>query len=79
VSPAQNCNPMLKFHPMKHGDTIASPLWVGFDGKSLPPSLSRWLAGGQVGGVVLYARNIEGLAQVRGLCREIRAAATPSR
>jgi beta-N-acetylhexosaminidase len=66
---------MLKFHSMKHGDTIASPLWVGFDGKSLPASLSRWLAGGQVGGVVLFSRNIETPAQVRGLCREIRSAA----
>ncbi|HEX9849408.1 beta-N-acetylhexosaminidase [Candidatus Deferrimicrobium sp.] len=60
---------------MKHGDTIASPLWVGFDGKSLPASPLRWLAGGQVGGVVLYARNIESPAQVRSLCREIRSAA----
>ena len=56
-------------------ETIASPLWVGFDGKSLPAPLSRWLAGGQAGGVVLYARNIEGFAQVRALCREIRSAA----
>ena len=39
-----NHNPMLKFHPMKHGDTIASPLWVGFEGKALPSALSRWLA-----------------------------------
>lgn len=60
---------------MKHGDTIASPLWVGFDGKSLPASLSRWLAGGQVGGVVLFSRNIETPAQVRELCSEIRSAA----
>jgi beta-N-acetylhexosaminidase len=60
---------------MKHGDRIASPLWIGFDGKSLPRSLSRWLAGGQVGGVVLYARNIESQTQVLGLCREIRSAA----
>ena len=61
---------------MKNGsETIASPLWVGFDGKSLPAPLLRWLAGGQVGGVVLYARNIESPAQVRGLCREIRSAA----
>ena len=61
---------------MKDGsETIASPLWVGFEGKSLPASLSRWLAGGQVGGVVLYSRNIESPAQVRGLCREIRSAA----
>ncbi|HEX7524094.1 MAG TPA: beta-N-acetylhexosaminidase [Candidatus Deferrimicrobium sp.] len=60
---------------MKHGDRIASPLWVGFDGKSLPASLSRWLAGGQVGGVVLYSRNIESPAQVRALCHGIRSAA----
>ena len=63
------------FHAMKHGDTIASPLWVGFEGKSLPASMSRWLAGGQVGGVVLFSRNIETPAQVRELCREIRSAA----
>lgn len=61
---------------MKHGsETIASPLWVGFDGKSLPASLSRWLARGQVGGVVLFSRNVESPSQVRGLCREIRSAA----
>lgn len=61
---------------MKRGsERIASPLWVGFEGKALPPLLSRWLAGGQVGGVVLFYRNIEGPAQVRSLCREIRSAA----
>lgn len=60
---------------MKDGDTIASPLWVGFEGTSLPAALSWWLARGEVGGVVLYSRNIESPAQVRGLCREIRSAA----
>src|SRR5512141_877825 len=60
---------------MKHGNGIASPLWVGFDGKTLPPRLSRWLAGGRVGGVVLYARNIGSPAQVRELCRQVRSAA----
>ena len=61
---------------MKNGsETIASPLWVGFDGKSLPVTLSRRLEVGEVGGVVLYSRNIESPAQVRGLCREIRSAA----
>src|SRR5512143_350957 len=61
---------------MKHGiDTIASPLWVGFDGKALSPALARWLARGEVAGVVLFSRNIESPAQVRDLCREIRSAA----
>ena len=55
--------------------TIASPLWVGFEGTSLPAELSRWLAKGRVGGVVLYARNIESPAQVRDLCRAIRSSA----
>jgi len=66
---------MIKFPSMKHGDTIASPLWVGFEGKTLPAALSRWLARGEVGGVVLFSRNIESPAQVRALCREIRSAA----
>jgi len=61
---------------MKTGkNTIASPLWVGFEGKSLPDSLSRWLARGEVGGVVLFSRNIETPLQVRELCREVRSAA----
>jgi len=55
--------------------TFASPLWVGFDGKALSTALSRWLARGEVGGVVLFARNIESPTQVRALCREIRSAA----
>ncbi|MFA6148358.1 MAG: beta-N-acetylhexosaminidase [bacterium] len=61
---------------MKDGkSTSASPLWVGFEGKSVPAALSRWLGRGEAGGVVLYARNIESPAQVLALCREIRSAA----
>lgn len=61
---------------MKTGTSaFASPLWVGFDGTSVPETLARWLARGEVGGVVLFSRNIESFAQVRGLCREIRSAA----
>jgi beta-N-acetylhexosaminidase len=61
---------------MKAGkSTFASPLWVGFEGKTLPAALSRWLARGEVGGVVLFSRNIESPAQVGELCREIRSAA----
>jgi len=61
---------------MKVGkDIVASPLWVGFEGKSLPGGLSRRLAAGEVSGVVLYSRNVESPAQVRALCREVRSAA----
>ncbi|MHB9061353.1 MAG: beta-N-acetylhexosaminidase [Desulfobacteria bacterium] len=61
---------------MKAGKSaFASPLWVGFEGTSLPADLSRWLARGEVGGVVLFSRNIESPARVRELCRGIRSAA----
>jgi beta-N-acetylhexosaminidase len=56
-------------------DTTASPLWVGFEGKSLPGGVSRRLASGEVSGVVLYSRNVESPPQVRALCREVRSAA----
>jgi beta-N-acetylhexosaminidase len=56
-------------------DTVASPLWVGFEGKALPSSLSKRLAAGEVGGVVLFSRNVESPAQLRALCREVRSAA----
>lgn len=50
-------------------------LMVGFEGTSMPPGLGAWLREGDVSGVVLFARNVEGPRQVRELCREIRAAA----
>ena len=56
-------------------EDYASPLWVGFVGKSVPPALAKRLAAGEAGGVVLYARNVESPAQLRALCREIRSAA----
>ena len=58
-------------------NTVASPLWAGFDGKTLSPGLAAWLAKGLVGGVVLFARNIDSPDQVRSLCREIKAAVKP--
>ncbi len=50
-------------------------LMVGFEGTSMPPGLGAWLRNGDVSGVVLFARNVEGPRQVRELCRELRAAA----
>jgi beta-N-acetylhexosaminidase len=50
-------------------------LMAGFEGKALPAGLAAWLRDGTAGGVILFARNLEGPRQVKELCREIRAAA----
>jgi beta-N-acetylhexosaminidase len=50
-------------------------LLFGFEGKTVPLRLSRWLREGTVAGVVLFSRNVETPRQVRDLCREIRSVA----
>jgi beta-N-acetylhexosaminidase len=52
-------------------------LFVGFEGKTVPPDLARLLGQGRIGGVILFARNIEGPEQARGLVRALHEAAPP--
>jgi beta-N-acetylhexosaminidase len=52
-------------------------LFVGFQGTEVPRDLAALLAQGRVGGVVLFARNIESPAQVRELCDALHQAAPP--
>jgi beta-N-acetylhexosaminidase len=47
---------------------------AGFDGIELPPDLAALLGAGRVGGVILFARNVQDPDQVRRLVGEIRAA-----
>lgn len=49
----------------------------GFEGLAAPAELLERIARGYLGGVILFKRNIEDLAQVRELCRELRAAQAP--
>ncbi len=48
---------------------------VGFQGKEAPEPLLQRIREGRVGGVILFARNIESPAQVAGLNRALREAA----
>lgn len=52
-------------------------VWAGFDGQRAPGEMLDAIAGGRVGGVVLFAfrGNVRSKAQVRGMLREIQAAA----
>lgn len=48
-------------------------LWVGIPGPRLDPSTRAHLEALRPGGIVLFGRNIEDLAQVAALCTELRA------
>lgn len=48
-------------------EKIGQMLMVGFDGTSAPSYLLDWLASGRIGGIYLFARNVESPAQVKQL------------
>lgn len=50
-------------------------LFVGFEGTRVPNELAARIAEGRLGGVVLFARNVESAAQLRALVRELHAPA----
>ncbi|MFH2007200.1 MAG: beta-N-acetylhexosaminidase [bacterium] len=54
-------------------------LAVGFDGVTAPPGLLRRISTGRVGAVILFARNVEGPAQLATLCAALSAAAPAGR
>ena len=56
-------------------EKIGQLMMVGFDGVVAPPHILRWLESGRIGGVYLFARNIDTPAQVRRLIDSCRAAA----
>jgi beta-N-acetylhexosaminidase len=50
-------------------------LFLGFQGTRVPDELAALVAAGRVGGVVLFARNVEGPDRLRALVRELQAPA----
>ena len=54
---------------------IGQLMMVGFEGLSPPSYILDWLAGGRIGGIYLFARNIEAPAQAKRLIADCRAAA----
>src|SRR4051794_10531726 len=50
-------------------------LVVGFDGQSAPASLLRRVAAGEVGGVIVFARNLGPRSSIRSLTASFQAAA----
>ena len=50
-------------------------LFAGFAGTTLPDDLAALIGAGRVGGVVLFARNVESFEQLRALVNELHARA----
>ncbi len=48
-------------------EKVGQLMMVGFEGTTLPDHIQRWLETGRIGGVYLFARNIESPAQVKKL------------
>lgn len=56
-------------------EKVGQLMMVGFDGLRPPRHILRWLASGRIGGVYLFARNVDTPAQVKQLIADCRAAA----
>jgi len=56
-------------------EKVGQLMMVGFHGTTAPPHILEWLSTGRIGGVYLFARNIESPAQVKALIDECHAAA----
>ncbi len=54
---------------------IGQTLVVGFHGLEPPDHILRWLESGRIGGVILFARNIDNPEQVAELIRAYHEAA----
>lgn len=56
-------------------EKIGQMLVVGFHGTKTPPHIKEWLNEGKIGGVILFARNIETPEQVRALTKSLHSEA----
>jgi beta-N-acetylhexosaminidase len=56
-------------------EKLGQMLIVGFQGNSAPPHILKWLEEGRIGGVILFARNIDTPGQLKALTRSLKRAA----
>ena len=56
-------------------EKIGQMLFVGFHGTEMPPHIIEWLKTGRIGGIILFARNIETPKQVEALTRSLHTVA----
>src|SRR5256885_2167733 len=52
---------------------IGQQIILGIKGQTLEPSEAKFIVDNNIGGVILFARNVQGPEQVRNLCAEIQS------
>ena len=65
----------MKIREFSHEQLAGQRLMIGFDGTRFNENLKYCIETLKVGGVILFARNIEGPVQLQNLCRDIQACA----
>ena len=60
---------------MNLAEKVGQMLMVGFHGLEAPDYILNWLASGRIGGVILFARNVESPEQLAKLCDSLHNAA----
>src|SRR5512142_2070950 len=60
---------------MRLEEKVGQMLMVGFQGLEAPSYLLDWLRAGRVGGIILFARNVDSPAQLARLTRSLHEAA----
>ncbi len=61
---------------MTLAEKVGRMLHVGFDGLTAPDTILDWLQRGQVGGIILFQRNVDTSEQLAGLVQQLRDAAS---
>ncbi len=59
------------------GEPFGQLLSVGIEGTRLTPEVKGWLARTRPGGIILFKRNVSGLADLASLCEALHAAVDP--
>ncbi|MGJ3239036.1 MAG: beta-N-acetylhexosaminidase [Anaerolineae bacterium] len=60
---------------MQLAEQVGQMLMAGFHGLKAPEYILEWLAEGRIGGVILFARNVDTPQQVASLCEQLHVAA----
>lgn len=78
LTPAPQPDAQAWLEKMTPEQKLGQTFVIGFDGTTMNPALRQMVVEYHVGGVILFARNVESPQQVAQLCRDLQTAALES-